>query len=151
MQAGTPMLTIDNTLENVRTVANVPNALTDAVRIIVPPRVAYRLHAGQILKMKLFGTADELPRSARLVFGVRKPNQRQIEEFFFSTYGPWRALSESEQNRRENQGSLGLNFSGPYLDIIERQELVMQVEAPIAIDWDNIKSFFELAVEEILL
>lgn len=149
---GIQTLTIDNTSDGVVVVPNVPNALTDLVRIEIPPKMAYRLYSGEILKMKLFDAlGNELPRATRIVLGVRKPGQRQIEEFFSTTYGPWRALAEQAQQRKENQGSLGINFGGPWLDVLERQTLVMQIEASAAVSWLNPGTFFETTVEEILL
>lgn len=152
IQPGTPALTIDNTSPLVQVVSNIANALTDIVRIVVPPRIVYRLHAGEVLKLKLFNSAGtEVPRSARLVIGVRKPNTLQVEELWRSTYGPWRALSETEQSRRENQGSLGINFAGPWLDVLERQQLVIQIESSVVVDWNHAGTFFETRVEEIAL
>lgn len=149
---GAPTLTIDQTIENVTVLQNVPGAYSDLVRVLIPPRLVYRFYAGEVWKMKLFDTnGDELARSSRILWGIRKPNQRQLEEFFSSNYGPWRALSENDQNRRENQGSLGINFAGPHLDIMERQLLVVQIESPQVVDWSHPESFFETTFEEILL
>jgi hypothetical protein len=149
---GAQLVTIDQTLDFVTVRSQAVNAFDDIWRHEVPPKIAHRLYSGTTLHMKLYDTTGtELPRSSQILFGVRKPGERQIREIWHTTYGPWAALSETEQARRENQGSLGLNFSGDHLDVIERQVLVVQILASVSVDWTDPRTFIQYAVEELRL
>ena len=121
----------------VTSTANIPNRLSEGVRILCPRGLAWVL-PGQfklILKLQQSGGA-EMPIDTEIYFGLQIPSENKLV-FPVGTrlvYHPWADLSLSQQRDKDFDASLTCDLGMDFLPVQEEEALLIQLFSSQVID-----------------